>query len=201
MSDHYAAALDHFEAHGFATIPDFLPEEIVRTLSTEIDTMRSQGEMKKAGIGREAGFLVKADERGDFIHWIDPLEASPNAKIYLETLQELITQINRNFYLGIRDTEIHYAEYPEGTFYKRHSDKHRDGSARAVSMVFYLNENWKEEDGGQLRIYLEDGAMHDILPCAGTLAFFLSDKEHEVLITKRSRKSITGWLLNKESFL
>jgi SM-20-related protein len=201
MSDQYAAALDHFETHGFATIPNFLPEEIVLALSAEIDTMRSQGEMKKAGIGREAGYLVKADERGDFIHWIDPLEASLNAKIYLETLQELITQVNRNFYLGIRDAEIHYAEYPKGTFYKRHSDKHRDGSARTVSVVFYLNEHWKEEDGGQLRIYLEDGAMHDILPCAGTLAFFLSDKEHEVLITNRSRKSITGWLLNKESFL
>jgi Rps23 Pro-64 3,4-dihydroxylase Tpa1-like proline 4-hydroxylase len=34
----------------------------------------------------------------------------------------------------------------------------------------------------------------------GTLALFLSEKEHEVLTTQRDRMSITGWMLNEKVF-
>jgi len=86
----------------------------------------------------------------------------------------VIQALNRNFYLGIRDYECHYTEYPEGTFYKKHVDRHKSGSARVVSFVLYLNSDWKATDGGQLRIYGEDECYEDILPEAGKLALFLS---------------------------
>jgi SM-20-related protein len=57
----------------------------------------------------------------------------------------------------------------------------------------YLNENWALADGGALRIY--DGKrVRDVLPVAGTLVCFLSDRfEHEVLPATRERLSLSGW--------
>jgi SM-20-related protein len=144
---------------------------------------------------------VNKDLRGDFIAWLDPQAAQEDTQFFLSQLSELITELNRNFYLGIRDFETHFTRYPEGTRYVAHSDKHAKGSARVVSFVFYLNENWQPSDGGALRIFQEDGTFQDIEPRFGRLAFFLSDKIHEVLITNRVRRSITGWLLNESRFI
>ena len=58
----------------------------------------------------------------------------------------------------------------------------------------YLNDGWQAEDGGQLRLYLADGQVRDVLPEAGTLVVFLSaDIPHEVLPASRDRLSLTGW--------
>jgi SM-20-related protein len=71
----------------------------------------------------------------------------------------------------------------------------RDSDARVISAVYYLNENWREADGGALRLYLDDGAARDIYPHAGSLLLFLSARfEHEVLPATRDRMSIASWL-------
>ena len=46
-------------------------------------------------------------------------------------------------------------------------------------------------------IYNPEGVEHRIQPLQGTLAIFLSELEHEVLLTSRDRMSITGWMLNE----
>jgi len=102
--------------------------------------------------------------------------------------------------MGIEEKEFHYAIYPEGTYYQRHVDAFKNDDRRTLSMVFYLNdEDWKEEYGGQLALYLpkEDGTEEtvNILPVAGRLAIFDSKIiPHEVLPVKQPRYSITGWL-------
>jgi SM-20-related protein len=64
-------------------------------------------------------------------------------------------------------------------------------------VICYLNENWKAEEGGQLRIYEETNQI-DVLPEAGRLVCFRSDKlEHEVLPASRARLSLTGWILDQ----
>lgn len=59
-------------------------------------------------------------------------------------------------------------------FYRRHLDRFRDDDRRAVSAVFYLNENWQPGDGGELRMFLADEVVRDVQPTAGTLVVFLS---------------------------
>jgi SM-20-related protein len=117
--------------------------------------------------------------------------------MYLDKISAVIEQLNYNFYLGIRDYECHFAHYPPGTFYKRHVDRHKNGSPRRVSSVLYLNSNWQPCDGGELVIYNTGGAVNRIEPIEGTLVIFLSELEHEVLLTSRDRMSITGWMLNE----
>jgi SM-20-related protein len=63
--------------------------------------------------------------------------------------------------------------------------------------VLYLNADWQPSDGGELVIYKPEGNEHRIQPLQGTLAIFLSELEHEVLLTSRDRMSITGWMLNE----
>jgi SM-20-related protein len=61
-------------------------------------------------------------------------------------------------------------------------------------LISYLNENWEEQDGGQLWVY-QDEEIQKILPHSGTSVFFKSDDmEHEVTMATRSRMSVTGWL-------
>lgn len=188
--------LEQFEDNGFFVFADFINQAEAQGINHEIDQLLEQSLFKKAGIGKADNFQIDTAQRGDFIHWIDTTDVAPNTRIFIEKLNELITQLNRNFYLGLRDFECHYTQYPAGTFYKRHTDRHKSGSARVVSFVLYLNSQWQTTDGGQLIIYGEGHEQHAITPSEGTLAIFLSEKEHEVLPTNRARRSITGWLLN-----
>jgi SM-20-related protein len=91
--------------------------------------------------------------------------------------------------------------YPAGTYYKKHLDQFKKDDHRKLSVICYLNKDWREEEGGQLRIYLEEGTQ-EVLPVAGRLVCFRSDLlEHEVLPSTRSRLSLTGWVLDQYSDL
>ncbi|MFY8137073.1 MAG: 2OG-Fe(II) oxygenase [Flavobacteriales bacterium] len=193
--------LDFFEKNGFVAIDAFIQPADAQRIREHIAVLIDTERMKKAGIGKEGSFEVDTTKRGDFIHWIEPQDVFEGTSVFLEKLNDLIQELNRNFYLGLRDFESHYTQYPEGTRYMKHSDKHKAGSSRVISFVLYLNEDWKESDGGHLRIYQEDETYIDILPENGKLAIFLSDKLHEVLETKRVRNSITGWILNEKKWI
>ncbi|MEH6367338.1 MAG: 2OG-Fe(II) oxygenase, partial [Pseudomonas marincola] len=90
--------------------------------------------------------------------------------------------------------ESHFAFYPAGAFYKKHLDRFRDDDRRTVSVVLYLNEQWQDDFGGELRLYLPDGETRDVRPEAGSLVVFMSaDMPHEVLPATRERLSLAGW--------
>jgi SM-20-related protein len=189
--------LDAFEKDGFYEWRNFLDTADAMAVRTELlETEQSNG-FKQAAIGKQGETMVNSGQRSDTIHWIAADSAAPHTAQVLEKLSEIITVLNRNFYLGIRDFECHYTHYPPGSFYKRHVDRHRSGSSRIVSFVLYLNADWQHDDGGELVIYEGSSEAADIRPQLGTLAIFLSEKEHEVRITARDRMSITGWFLTE----
>ncbi|MFP4092029.1 MAG: 2OG-Fe(II) oxygenase [Cyclobacteriaceae bacterium] len=119
---------------------------------------------------------------------------------YIQRVQQLMQFLNRSLYLGIRDFEVHFAMYPEGTFYKRHADRFQKNAHRVISVVCYMNKGWQEADGGKLRMFLPDREV-DIAPLPGRMVCFRSEIEHEVLITHKPRYSITGWMLDQHSSL
>ena len=189
--------IDTFEQQGWIEIHDFISTEDAQGIRSEIASIQLTDGFKQAGIGKLDQQQVDTNQRGDFIRWINPQEALTHTTVFLEKINTIIEELNYTFYLGIRDFECHYAHYPPGTFYKKHVDRHKTGSTRRVSFVLYLNSEWQENDGGQLLIYDSENGSHTILPRMGTLALFLSEKEHEVLVTSRDRMSITGWMLNE----
>lgn len=188
--------LNQFQENGYLILDDFLSHSTSMALSAEIDSLREQSQLKQATIGKAENNQINLAQRGDFIHWIDPHQCSVAVSEFLNALEELRNELNRNFFLGMRDFECHFTEYPAGTHYKRHVDRHKNGSSRRVSAVYYLNEHWQEEHGGALMLYIAE-QEHRIAPLFGRLALFLSEIEHEVLPTHQTRKSLTGWMLTE----
>ena len=181
----------------YAIIDHFLSEHEVNTLLQSDEFKNSKLHFKKAGIGRHQEKQIVESIRGDFIQWIDPHAPPIPLKNYFEKLSLLIQFINRSLFLSLKAAEVHMTLYPVGTFYKKHLDQFRYDDHRKLSIICYLNPDWKEKHGGQLRMYLPEGPM-DILPMAGRLVCFRSDLvEHEVLPATRERYSLTGWLIDK----
>jgi SM-20-related protein len=109
----------------------------------------------------------------------------------------VIAFVNQSLFLSLKDCEVHQTIYPIGSFYKRHLDQFKKDDHRKLSVICYLNKEWKEADGGQLRMFIGTESR-DILPLAGRLVCFRSDLlEHEVLPATRERLSLTGWLIDK----
>ena len=74
-------------------------------------------------------------------------------------------------------------------------DQFRDQGNRVFSLILYLNKDWKPADGGQLRVYNDDGTFYDIQPIHGRVVCFRSDQIlHEVLEANKPRISLTGWM-------
>lgn len=192
---------DGIAEKGYAVIDDFLSLEEVHNIQ-ELDGFKNGLlQFKKAGIGKSQEKQINEAIRGDYIQWIKPESAVPPLQVYLSKLKELIVFVNQNLYLSLKDFEVHQTIYPIGTFYKRHLDQFKKEDHRKLSVICYLNSDWKESDDGQLRIYLENETK-DVLPLSGRLVCFRSDLlEHEVLPATRERLSITGWLLDQPHFI
>lgn len=181
---------------GFAIIDEFLEARAVEAILREDVFAHHRLHFRKAGIGK-VDKQIHEGIRGDYIQWIDPATASPEEQSYLNRLRALLTFLNQSLYLSLKDVEIHRTVYPIGTRYLRHRDQFRSDDHRKLSLICYLNTHWKEEEGGQLRLYLP-GETRDILPEAGRLVCFRSDLlEHEVLPATRERFSLTGWALDR----
>lgn len=186
---------------GYAFVDGFFSPDEVTILANRLHKLDSIGQLRQAGIGRQQSFQTMTAVRGDLVKWIEEGQ-SIAGDFFLGRIQELVLYLNRTCFLGIRDMEFHFAKYPVGTFYKRHNDNFQNINNRKVSVVCYLNQDWKTSDGGQLRLYLpqENGVEKtlDIDPIGGRVACFLSHLDHEVLETHQERLSATGWLLTEK---
>lgn len=207
----FAQTLDelitHIAEQGFCVMDNFLDDAICSELSAEADVLKQSSVMKEAGIGREQMALNK-NIRGDSIYWLDESDASNAQQMYFQQMERLRLSLNEHLYLGVFGLESHLATYPIGTFYKKHLDcfasQDQTKPQRKISCIVYLNHNWHEADGGQLRLYLntvndlDQEKFIDVAPLAGRAVVFLSDTYyHEVLPANRERKSLTGWFFNR----
>ena len=170
---------------------------MIATLADEARARDAAGEFYAAGVGRGSARMQRSDVRGDRILWLDQSSAGPVQQPFWQALDALRCALNETLQLGLFSIEAHYALYPPGAFYRRHRDQFRgrvsSSDVRVISCAMYLNEDWTSADGGALRMY-DDERVRDVLPVAGTLVCFLSDRfEHEVLPATRERLAVTGW--------
>lgn len=192
--------IDDIAEKGWSEIPNFLPEDFCRSLLNEMISYWNSGEFKKAEIGKGDSQTRIPEIRSDFIHWFDPNNLTELQNQYHNIINELKDNLNRDFYLGLEDFEGHFAVYPEGSFYKKHLDQFRSQQLRQITCILYLNFDRKENDGGELRIFTDEGTI-EIIPNACKFICFRSDQiYHEVLICKSKRYSITGWLRKTDVF-
>jgi SM-20-related protein len=192
----YEAIADGLISDGISITDDFLSGGEVTEILNADEFKKGLKQFKQAGIGKLHEKQISESIRGDHIQWINPETASLPIQSYVSKLTSLMKFLNEALFLSLKDVEVHMTVYPVGSFYKRHLDQFKKDDHRKLSVICYLNNNWMEDEGGQLRVYLPEGPK-DFFPSAGKLICFRSDLlEHEVLPATRDRLSITGWMLD-----
>lgn len=184
--------VDELAEQGWSQQNIFLPEALTKELASECRARFAKGQLRPAAIGRGDSQQIREGVRGDYIQWLEPGQSQACDR-YLNLLEQLREALNQHLYLGLEDFEGHFALYPAGAFYAAHLDRFRDDDRRSISVVLYLNDNWLADQGGQLRLHLED-RQQDVMPHGGALVVFRSaDILHEVLPAQRERLSVVGW--------
>ncbi|GAA5134357.1 2OG-Fe(II) oxygenase [Alloalcanivorax gelatiniphagus] len=187
--------IDDLVTHHYAVAPDYFPAHLIRALRQEALLRDRRGEFQAAGIGRGRDQHRNERVRRDRTLWLDGSTLAQCT--LLEEMEQLRLAVNRALFLGLFDLEAHFALYDPGAFYRRHLDAFNGNNGRVLSAVLYLNRDWRDDEGGRLRIWSDPDASEpalDVAPRAGTLVCFLSDRiPHEVLEAQRQRLSIAGW--------
>jgi SM-20-related protein len=207
QNTNFEELVGHIAEHGFCVINDFLPQATVTALANQAQTLKQTEVMQEAGIGREH-LSIHKEIRTDSIYWLNEDDATAAQRSYFEQMESLRLNLNQHLYLGLFGLESHLAVYPEGGFYKKHLDCFASQSShkpqRKISCIVYLNQDWHLQDGGQLKLYLNETDESDkyksilISPLAGRAVIFLSDTfYHEVMPTYKERISLTGWFLSR----
>ena len=219
--------IDQLASKGYAVIPNFISDDLVAELAKDVSNLRSNSKFKVARIGQDSTNALNEDIRVAETCFLGEGKLSdvPSAarKELYDALDGARNSLSGNEQLDEQDwqsggikkgapaldrelTEMLYAYYPSGGFYRRHRDA-VPGSAsilRCYSLLLYLNQNWQKEDAGQLRMHFDSGGDFlpdgeepnylDVDPKAGTLVLFKSDQvPHEVLDTNSERLAVVGW--------
>ncbi|MCL9683261.1 2OG-Fe(II) oxygenase [Legionella maioricensis] len=181
--------------HGFHIIDDFLELHHYQSLRKIAKEMQQNGLFKSARIGPIVHAQHNNKIRTDEICWLDENSAEPAVQAYLKQALHIAHILNHSLFLGLIEFETHFAAYQPGSFYKKHSDQFATKKTRKISCVYYLNEDWQEEFGGELKLYnQEDQLIQNVSPQANRFICFNSELPHEVCLTHQPRYSIAGWM-------
>ncbi len=195
--ENFGLVSETISIEGWVVQPDFIEQETITALREECCQLAAAGTFRAAAVGNNADHRMRPDIRRDEILWLDAAQGNAGRHRCLARFEQLRLALNRHLQLGLFEFECHYARYAPGAFYRKHFDRFRNDGRRTLSSVLYLNDGWKNGDGGALRLHLDDrGSTYhvDVQPAGGTLVLFLSDRfAHEVLPARRERLSLTGW--------
>jgi SM-20-related protein len=186
--------IDSFIDSKVGITENFLSEALAANLKSNLLALYQKKLMNNAGIGNAV--LQGHDKliRSDQIYWLDRSHNDAFENDFFDLMDSFVLHLNSTCYTGITGYEFHYALYEEGSFYKKHIDQFQNNGSRQYSMIMYLNTNWVIADGGELCIH-HHNRLQNISPINGKSVFFKSSElEHEVLLAKKARMSITGWL-------
>ncbi|SFE96987.1 2OG-Fe(II) oxygenase [Flavobacterium xueshanense] len=172
----------------------FLSTDLAHNLRQNLIVLKQKSLLMQAGIGNSEKVSYDGAIRSDSIYWLDKKHNNAFENEFFAQIEAFIVYLNQSCYAGITGYEFHYSLYESGDFYLKHLDQFKNNPSRKYSMISYLNNNWKESDGGELLIHQLDNNQK-IAPTQGKTVFFKSDElVHEVLVTQNTRMSITGWL-------
>lgn len=192
LKPHRERICQELVTQGWTVIDDFFDPHLIRELTNECQSQWQLGLLIEAGVGRLDQLKIEKSIRGDQIRWLEPGMAGCVDR-FLTDMETLRDFFNRQLFLGLEESENHFAFYPPGAFYQKHLDRFQRSDSRVISSILYLNPAWKAGHGGELRLHLEHG-YEDIEPIANRLVLFISAQIlHEVLPTALDRLSLTGW--------
>mmetsp|Transcript_14515 Transcript_14515/g.22156 ORF Transcript_14515/g.22156 Transcript_14515/m.22156 type:complete len:399 (-) Transcript_14515:291-1487(-) len=174
------ADMDKIANGGVAVLPNFVPQDLVERMRTDAKQLKKKGAFRPDGLSNYAkgnsdqqGFS-KANDRQTFRgigngiqqSWYVSDLGDYQTRLEFDNLlaqlrKQLAADLGRPTLLGHeRRHEITYNWYEPGAKLGRHLDEHHEEtkgpkgwrypSRRSVTWLVYLNENWKESEGGAL---------------------------------------------------
>ena len=172
----------------------FISNNLSNHLKQNLLTLHDKHQLVEAGTGNNKNLSHNKDVRSDLVYWLDRKHENEYENDFFDQIDDFVKYLNRSCFAGITSYEFHYSLYEIGSFYQKHLDQFKDNANRKYSMISYLNEDWQENDGGELLIY-QNYNNKKINPTQGKTVFFKSNElQHEVLVTQKRRMSVTGWL-------
>lgn len=194
MQKIFDTLIDSFIENKVGIAEDFLSGPLAANLKQNLVALFAGNQLQPAGTGNLQKVSHDTLFRSDMIYWLDRKHENTHENSFFDLMDSFVSYLNETCYTGINSYEFHYTLYEPGSFYKKHIDQFRNNDSRQYSMIMYLNEGWVDGDGGELSIHHEDN-VQDISPLNGRSIFFKSNElAHEVLMTNKTRMSITGWL-------
>ncbi len=177
---------------GFFVREGLLGVDLARRAREEAVGLLEAGELKRAGVRRGGDHALDEVVRGDSIGWLDDSATGALLEVW-SRFEALRVQLNESAYLGLRRTELQLAHYPAtGAGYQRHLDAFPGDDNRRMTAIVYLNDDWRPEHGGKLRVFVEPPL--EVEPRLDTSVVFRSALiEHEVLPSFHDRFAITAW--------
>ena len=153
MQNTFDVLINSFIETRVGIVENFLTQSLAFHLSENLKTLYAENRLQSAGIGNN--LLVDQNKliRSDMIYWLDRKHNNPHENSFFDIIDAFVLHLNTTCYTGITGYEFHYALYEKGSFYKKHLDQFKNNDSRQYSLVIYLNENWKEIDGGELCIH------------------------------------------------
>jgi len=192
--------MDELAEKDVVIIDDFISDKLYKTIVEFISAVEENERLKKAGIGTSLHYQIQKEVRGDLIYWLEP-ERDKQLAAFFVLMEELRNKLGMYCFISLSGSEFHLAKYPIGSKYERHIDQLNKQSNRQITVLIYLNKDWKKGNGGELKIYNNEGSFL-VAPLAKRLLLFKSDViEHEVLPTKVPRYSLSGWLLHQPAMI
>jgi hypoxia-inducible factor (prolyl hydroxylase) len=206
----------------FCVLDELLGPVTCAALRREVVGARAAGALvpSKVGGGRVESELqrVEAAARGDHVGWFTGAEQDlwPSGSLgsFLERIDALVVQLGERIeaLAGVAArSKAMVTCYPGGgARYVKHVDnacsagegEHCNG--RRLTAILYLNEGWRPDDGGELRLHApyasaEMPPLADVPPTADRLVLFWSDARvpHEVLPSRTDRFAITAWYFDE----
>lgn len=200
--------------NGYYTTTDFLPRTMVSLLRAQSIVLRNNGRFEQSWSEKIVnGKAVRFDKEGVFACEPDGQDYydTPDLIVYMSVLlQTLPAALNGQD--PTRDVELSNSSFnaklavtsPGGSKYPLHVDNPQGlavGDTRKLTCILYLNPEYEDGDGGELRILLpsagegsdtdneKEGEKKrleevDLTPEGGRLLMFWSDEmPHEVLAT------------------
>jgi SM-20-related protein len=185
----------HLCTQGYHIIDGFLDPKHYQSLIACSQIMHQEGLFRSAKIGMKVQAHQNNAIRSDEICWIDEESKDTSILAFLKQANALANIFNQTLFLGLSEFETHFAVYQPGAYYKKHIDQFASKKTRKISCVYYLNDNWQEEFGGELNLYtIEDQLIQKVYPKGNRFICFNSELPHEVCLTHQTRYSITGWM-------
>lgn len=190
----------------YAVLDDFLDSIQVSSLLYELEAEEDEGEydedFEEDGGDEsvlEVSYSTKTQRamRKNKIFWQED-DFGEDVDHLQQKLLSLVRQLNSSHGFSYKLIEARLGIYEPGELIRK-SDEVEAGTKKynTVSFVIYLNSDWDEEDGGQLRLFLAKDSAEEIDPVAGRLVFVGDDLDYEISEVNRRRLGVTGVLLDR----